>query len=539
MTIKKASTSSISSGTKGLSMYNQIVATGGNEVRVVGNYKYHIFSTIGGNTFNVKSGNAKIDVLCIGGGGGGGYRAAGGGGAGSLSLFTSVDVSNGNYTCYVGAGGAAGTNANVYNGQNSFFSKNNIKFVKAPGGGGGGSASNGDGYTGGSGGGGGEWSVTGTGGRLGQDYGALTRKGGNGIAGPYYAGGGGGGALSVGTPSTNYNGGAGGTGYTLSSIDTNLTSANFNALSGMTTVCSGGGGGSYYQGVGGTGGTGAGNGGTTSTPGASASSFGSGGGGGGGDSGGAVPGTGYQGLVIIRYPIDNPTLNSFVSSGLVLNLDASNSSSYSGSGTLWNDLSGNGNHVTMQNSGSITYNSSSYFSTGSNGYFSRTGSTTLGTGNPSYTMIVWARKPSTWGDSGLITISDSFTTNETNAFRTRSVGGETNRLGLGSFTNFWWSNDLPYEGLNSADLELNKWFMATTTYDSSTNIRKLFGNNICLIQDTPLGGHNMTNTNLLIGKTSGTEYLAGDISLVLVYNRGLSSSEVTEIFNYYKPRFGI
>jgi hypothetical protein len=538
MSIKKASTSSISSGTKGLSMYNQIVATGGDEVKVIGNYKYHIFSTIGGNTFNVQSANAKVDVLCIGGGGGGGVRIGGGGGSGALSLFTSVDISNGRYTCYIGAGGAAGTGNTVYNGQNSFFSKNNIKFVKSPGGGGGGSQANGDGYSGGSGGGGNEWSVTGTGGRAGQEYGALTRKGGNGRTTPY-SGGGGGGALSIGIAAVNNDGGAGGSGYLLSSIDSNLTSSNFTTFSGMTTVCSGGGGGSYTGGVGGVGGTGAGNGGTSTVAATSATSFGSGGGGGGGDSGGSAAGTGFKGLVVIRYPIDNPKPSSFISSGLVLNLDASNSSSYSGSGTLWNDISGNGNHVTMQNSGSITYNASSYFSTGSNGYFSRTGSTTLGTGNPSYTMIVWARKPSVWGDSGLITISDSFTTNETNAFRTRVAGGERNRLGLGSFTNYWWSNDLPYEGLNSADLELNKWFMATATYNSSTNIRKLFGNNICLIQDTPLGGHNMTNTNLLIGKTAGTEYLAGDISLVLVYNRELSSSEVTEIFNYYKPRFGI
>ena len=539
MSIKKASTSSISSGTKELSMYNQIVATGGDEVKVIGNYKYHIFSTIGGNTFNIKSANVKVDVLCIGAGGGGGLRIGGGGGAGALSLFTSVDVSNGNYTCFVGAGGAAGTGNTVYNGQNSFFSKNNTKFVKAPGGGGGGSVANGDGYTGGSSGGGNEWSVTGTGGRAGLGaYGPLTRLGGNGRTIPY-SGGGGGGALSIGIAATTNDGGAGGAGYLLSSIDSNLTSSNFSTFSGMTTVCSGGGGGSYTGGVGGVGGTGAGNGGTQTVVATSASSFGSGGGGGGGDSGGAASGTGFKGLVIVRYPIDNPKPSSFISSGLVLNLDASNSSSYSGSGTLWNDISGNGNHVTMQNAGSITYNASSYFSTGSNGYFSRTGSTTLGTGNPSYTMIVWARKPSTWGDSGLITISDSFAANETNAFRTRTVGGEANRGGLGSFTNYWWSNDLPYEGLNSADLELNKWFMAATTYDASTNIRKLFGNNICLIQDTPLGGHNMTNTNILIGKTSGTEYLAGDIALVLVYNRGLSSSEVTEIFNYYKPRFGI
>lgn len=45
-----------------------------------------------------------------------------------------------------------------------------------------------------------------------------------------------------------------------------------------------------------------------------------------------------------------------VQSGLVLNLDAGVSSSYSGSGTTWIDLSGNGNNGTLV--GSPTYNSS-------------------------------------------------------------------------------------------------------------------------------------------------------------------------------------
>jgi hypothetical protein len=538
MSIKKASNSSIVNGSKVNFTSNKISATGGDEVKVIGNFKYHVFTTLGSNTFKVNSGSGKIDVLAIGGGGGGGFRIGGGGGAGALTLFTAVDVSVGSYNCFVGHGGSGSSSGLKNNGGSSFFSRNTTKFVQAQGGGGGGAQTAGDGNIGGSGGGANEWSNVPAGGVGGYDYGSLCNIGGNGRKSPY-SGGGGGGALSAGISATDSNGGAGGSGYTLSAIDSNLTSANFTSFSGMTVVCSGGGGGSYQTGNGGAGGTGAGNGGRDNASGTSATSFGSGGGGGGGDSGGVAAGSGKQGVVVIRYPIGNVSPSSLITSGLVLHLDAANSASYPGSGTTWNDLTSNGNHVTMQNSGSITYNASGFFSTGSNGFFSRTGSNTLGTGNPSYTMIVWARKPSTWGDTGLITISDSFTTNETNAFRTRNAGGERNRLGLGSFTNYWWSNDLPYSGQNAADLALNKWFMATATYDATTNVRKLFANNICLIQASPLAGHNMTNTNILIAKTAGTEFLNGDISVVLVYNRELSSSEVTEVFNSYRSRFGI
>ena len=39
-----------------------------------------------------------------------------------------------------------------------------------------------------------------------------------------------------------------------------------------------------------------------------------------------------------------------VSSGLVLELDAADPNSYSGSGSTWNDLSGQNNHATLYNS---------------------------------------------------------------------------------------------------------------------------------------------------------------------------------------------
>ena len=49
-----------------------------------------------------------------------------------------------------------------------------------------------------------------------------------------------------------------------------------------------------------------------------------------------------------------PVINSHITSGLLLHLDAGNSSSYSGSGNTWNDLSSSGNNGT--NNGA-TFNS--------------------------------------------------------------------------------------------------------------------------------------------------------------------------------------
>ena len=52
----------------------EISATGGNEVKTVGSYKYHIFTASG--TFTVTAGSGNIEVMSCGGGGGGGYNVA-------------------------------------------------------------------------------------------------------------------------------------------------------------------------------------------------------------------------------------------------------------------------------------------------------------------------------------------------------------------------------------------------------------------------------------------------------------------------------
>ena len=50
---------------------------------------------------------------------------------------------------------------------------------------------------------------------------------------------------------------------------------------------------------------------------------------------------------------------TFTEDGLIVNLDARNSNSYSGSGNTWSDLSGNGNHFTIQ--GQMPHNSTDGF----------------------------------------------------------------------------------------------------------------------------------------------------------------------------------
>jgi hypothetical protein len=217
-----------------------------------------------------------------------------------------------------------------------------------------------------------------------------------------------------------------------------------------------------------------------------------------------------------------------IQSGLVLNLDAGVSSSYSGSGTTWTDLSGNGNNLTLTNS--PTWNSSGYFTTGSTGYFTGSGNSSIPIGNSNYTMIAWVRQNSSWGSArGIISIGGYNTTNQSNALRTAS---NTN---VGNFIHYWWGNDLTVSN-NNAGLSVGTWFMVAAQFDGTN--RRVWANTTNVGSDTPVG-HNVTSTTIQVGKTVGTEYFQGDIAIAQVYNRALTASEIQQNFIATRSRFGI
>ena len=225
--------------------------------------------------------------------------------------------------------------------------------------------------------------------------------------------------------------------------------------------------------------------------------------------------------------LTNQYSNNIIYSGLQLYLDAANSSSYPGSGTTWYDLSGQNNHVTMQNSGSISYTASSggYFTTGSNGYFNRATTTGIPTGNSAYTMSAWIQKGGSWGNGGIMGIGSAWgSTNLVNAIRTN---------GNNSFFNYWWANDL----LGNSSLNpVTQWFNIVAKFDGTT--RSLWVNGTQIASDTPTG-HNVTTSALGIAVTNNTEYLNSNIGQALIYNRALTTAEIQQNYNATRTRYGV
>jgi hypothetical protein len=68
--------------------------------------------------------------------------------------------------------------------------------------------------------------------------------------------------------------------------------------------------------------------------------------------------------------------------------------------------------------------------------------------------------------------------------------------------------------------------------------RSIFVNGVLVGSDTP-SGHNVTTNDLQIAKTSGNEYLNGNVAEVLIYDTALSNSDIVQYFNNTKSRFGL
>ena len=357
--------------------------------------------------------SAAIEYLVVAGGGGGGTNGGAGGGAGGYRSSHNNETSGGGssaetplssldsgstITVTVGAGGAGSSGvggAGVDGTDSSIASTSGTPFTTVTSTGGGGGAKNGgsgtiDGRPGGSGGGAGTY------------YSGNTGAGGAGTAGQGYAGGdaqsgtntwraaGGGGAGGQGAPGTTSSpyGGVGGAGVASTITGTSVIRASGGSGYQISTATPGGGGSTQQNGTANTGG------------------------------GGGSYNAGGSGVAIFAY--DSGSLNcaggivgdagsgrkyhQFNSSGtfkvgsstdfqlpatdnLKLHLNAANFDSYPGTGTTWNDLSGNNNNFTLDGSG-ISWNSGGWFELSDGGLTKTGGAVTTST---TVTFALWIK----------------------------------------------------------------------------------------------------------------------------------------------------
>ncbi len=222
-----------------------------------------------------------------------------------------------------------------------------------------------------------------------------------------------------------------------------------------------------------------------------------------------------------------------VANGLLLNLDAANPASYSGSGNTWTDLSGNNNHGTLSanNAGSLPVfqNGSLYFN-GSTSYVSIVSSVIPNTS--SWTLSTWAKIPSGGYAEMINTRNASTITGFLLTSRGDGIRAQLNNPGVQQF-----------EPNSSSTIMDNTWHLITITVDVSINQMKWYVDNNLANTINFSAGSLTGQGNFVIGWdyawSGGAEYFRGNIATVSVYNSVLSSSDVTTNFNAVKSRFGL
>ena len=236
--------------------------------------------------------------------------------------------------------------------------------------------------------------------------------------------------------------------------------------------------------------------------------------------------------------------------GLVLNLDAAKRDSYPGSGTLWRDLSGNGNNGTLTNGPTYTGVSkdAAIVFDGVNDFVQFNTLTSPPNLQPGDTITIesWVKKTSTSGWQPVVTKIDSsnwLLRNYELVFAGSSLNAPLNSL------SFFYRNSANsvWNGYSTTTTFTdNQWYHISYTYKMSTaSSAKMYVNGAMtegLWRDGTGNDTPSTTSNVLrIGTTDPSfgDWYGGNISSTKIYNRALSQFDVWQNFNSYKSRYGI
>jgi hypothetical protein len=210
-----------------------------------------------------------------------------------------------------------------------------------------------------------------------------------------------------------------------------------------------------------------------------------------------------------------------VTDGLVLCLDAANSKSYPGTGTAWNDLSGNGNNGTLQNTptfnsangGSLIFDAANDVVSLPNdiGYVSQVSAfgwfKTIGTAFNNYHII--------FGSSEL----------EVSFYQSGYI-----RVGVITSNGRYVSN-------HGSGLTDGNWHYGGFTFDGTTKKAYIDG---AYVGSQVLSGTLVYSfSGRWMGSYSGGYGLNGHIGKAEIYNKTLSPNEVQQNYNALKGRYGL
>ena len=214
--------------------------------------------------------------------------------------------------------------------------------------------------------------------------------------------------------------------------------------------------------------------------------------------------------------------NAIVTDSLTLQLDASNPTSYPGSGTTWIDLAGTQQNITLINTPTFTSGTPSYFTfNGSNQRGSGAGVVLSST---TYTKSVWFYLNS-YVDNNIVS---SATGGHYMFFQggNKMYNGHTNWAGF------------PSNYPSTATFSLSTWYNVALTFNTTDGMKLYINGNLdssYTTIKTAFTGNGSTN----IAAYGTGNLLNGRIAKVYCYTKTLSAAEVLQNYNADKAQFGL
>jgi len=230
---------------------------------------------------------------------------------------------------------------------------------------------------------------------------------------------------------------------------------------------------------------------------------------------------------------------SVVRTNLILHLDAGDPASYSGSGTVWNDISGSGNHFNIVAS---AYNSSGPKYMDFNGSYgcAKNASDISLSDSTGVTYVVWTRilnSTANWRTLTRSYVSDHHVIIASggwdigmydNGSNVHAQSGYSQQSLPGYGTSAWvamywrWKSVSPYYELSYNDTPST---IRASITNAAARYERGFGS---------IGAYHNESTS----PSSAGQYW-GDIGVFMCYNRRLTDAELLQNFNYYRSRFGL
>ena len=224
-----------------------------------------------------------------------------------------------------------------------------------------------------------------------------------------------------------------------------------------------------------------------------------------------------------------------IKDGLVLCLDAADRKSYTGSGNIWYDRSGNKNNATSSPTSAVFSNQGggSFYFNGSSNYFSINDSPSV---SPSagITILSWTKSTS-YGDMNIVGKDSSY---QNQTFNSNGIENSIFSAGQG------WLQ--PRTSTNI--LSTSNWNNIVISYSTSDYYQRTYFNGLQLTSNNMpylrTGAFqtviNDSSASIYIGAWTGSaEWFNGYIAIIYIYNRQLSDSEVAFNFQSQRNRFGV